>query len=80
MVEFRANTSFRVVPEAWDKIEDNAIVRMFDAFANWVILNEEDMYCDVADEAWEMMERWKAYLIKRNLAPRSHNQWFFKAE
>ena len=67
MATFKASTEFRVVPEQWDNIDDKSIVRMFKAFKNWMLMNEEYMTSSMSDRAHKMYRKWNNYLINRNL-------------
>lgn len=65
MKTFRANTSFRVVPEMWEKLPVSVVTQMFNSFEDWFILNEESMSPEDAEEAWKLREMWKEYINNR---------------
>ncbi|MBQ6632276.1 MAG: hypothetical protein IJH55_09345 [Romboutsia sp.] len=67
MATFKASTEFRVVPEQWDNIDDKSIIRMFKAFKDWVLMNEEYMTSSMSSKAWKMYNKWNKYLMDRNL-------------
>lgn len=65
MKTFKARTTFRVVPEAWDIIPIKDVRRMFNAFKDWFLLNEEYMTTKESKEAWELRNKWENYLNNR---------------
>lgn len=65
MKTFKARTNFRVVPEAWDNIPTKDIKRMFNAFEEWFLLNEEYMTPKESKEAWILRHKWETYINNR---------------
>ena len=58
---------FRVVPSAWENINDSDIVRMFDAYCDFYIMNEESMSLSEGEKAMTILSDWAKHLNKRNL-------------
>ena len=71
---YTGKSRFRVCPDKWDEIEDSDIVRMYQAFRDWIAENEEHMTIPEAEEVWEMCRKWEDYLEKRGLESRERRE------
>ena len=59
--------SFNVFPKKWKDISDNDIKRMFKAYTDFLIFNEEKMTFEEAEKAWDIAKKWKAHLSRRDI-------------
>ena len=70
------NQEYNVMPENWDKLDDESLIWAFDDLVDWVLANEEDM--SVYDNPWDVVEECKHIIADRGLENKSTHSWIFE--